>query len=331
MNSRTRIFGIVGALILSGALVGGAYIFSGPNPFTTANAASTDELLKSYTAKDTDNDGLPDWKEALYGTDPKNPMSFKAGVKDGDAVAQGLIKPRFSSAVASSTPLDASNIPGPTAAPGSFTDQFSQQFFTEYMQVGGGQPLTADQTNAIVADLIRQFTEKTGSLYASSYTASDVHVSADATISSYAGAVEQATIANDVPREQSDPVNLMQAYLGSSDQSAKKKLLGLSDSYAKIARDLAVINVPPQLAEQHLGLMRSFDGLAKATKGVTNYENDPLSVLGAIGIYQPAAGQVIQSLKDISVTILAQGTPVQGEPGFIIVHFVETASQQQKP
>ena len=82
-----------------------AYGMSGPLPFhtSTAGAESTHDLLVSYASKDTDNDGLPDWQESLYGTDPNNAHSVNATVTDGEAVTQGLVKARFATATTTKT------------------------------------------------------------------------------------------------------------------------------------------------------------------------------------------------------------------------------------
>jgi hypothetical protein len=44
-----------------------------PNNTKFNNQIDNEKLTKALTELDTDKDGLPDWKEALYGTDPKNP------------------------------------------------------------------------------------------------------------------------------------------------------------------------------------------------------------------------------------------------------------------
>jgi len=38
---------------------------------------------------DSDNDGLKDWEEKLWGTDPNNPDTDGDGVKDGEELKQG--------------------------------------------------------------------------------------------------------------------------------------------------------------------------------------------------------------------------------------------------
>jgi len=50
------------------------------------NQIDNEKLNKALTELDTDKDGLPDWKEALYGTDPKNPDTDKDETNDYDEI-----------------------------------------------------------------------------------------------------------------------------------------------------------------------------------------------------------------------------------------------------
>jgi hypothetical protein len=53
---------------------------------SSATATSTQDQT---TSLDTDSDGLKDWEEALWGTDPKNPDTDEDGTPDGEEVAVG--------------------------------------------------------------------------------------------------------------------------------------------------------------------------------------------------------------------------------------------------
>src|SRR3989344_3578766 len=86
----SRTFLTIGALIIGAGFIVVAFLSSHPVA-SPVSAESTAELLKAYAAKDTDGDGLPDWQEALYGTDPTNPRSVQASMTDAEAVAKGLV------------------------------------------------------------------------------------------------------------------------------------------------------------------------------------------------------------------------------------------------
>src|SRR3989344_2462375 len=83
------------AMLFATVLIGGAFFMGrGTKVSNVAEASGESSLLAAVATQDSDHDGLPDWEEALYGTDPKNADSKDLGMTDGEAVAQGLIVPR---------------------------------------------------------------------------------------------------------------------------------------------------------------------------------------------------------------------------------------------
>ncbi|MDB5237052.1 MAG: hypothetical protein JWL88_154 [Parcubacteria group bacterium] len=324
---------IISASALSVVLIGGAYAISGPISFfgsKIANAQSTDELLKAYAAKDSDSDGLPDWQEALYGTDPNNPHSVSPTLTDAEAVAKGLVTPHTSSVAlvpqATTTGATSADIPGVNPAPGSLTDQFGQEFMQDYMAASNGQQLTADQQQALITKLMASYSQKASVLLVSQYTMLSIHVSPTTSVTDYAASLEAIFRAHDVPADSSQPIPLMQAFLVNNDKSAAAKLGVLSNAYAGIASDLLKTPVPPALAAQHLALLQSFDTQAHATKAATNYDKDPLAVLGSLSLLQPTAQAIVANLKAISESIIAaNGEPAPGAPGALIVSTARSA------
>lgn len=333
MKIPERTLRIGASFLLALLFIGVAYVLSGPSFLTrkTANAGSTEELLKAYAAKDTDGDLLPDWQEALYGTDPKKADSDGDGMSDEEAARQGKLTPNAlasqlpSEQDTTSQPLTDADFGGvPAPAPGSITEQFSHEFFQEYMETSGGRPMSAEEQQALVSELLSRFTDQARELFASSYTAVSIHTDASISVTQYAGAIEGILYTNDVPEGENEPFLLMEALIQNDDESARSKLEILADSYESITEDLLAVRVPPQFTSQHLALVRSFDELHKATRSVTSYEDDPLGVMGALSIYQPASDQIVTTLKDIAKVILGDGEPDAGTPGAVIVNFARS-------
>ncbi len=333
MKITERSLRIGASCLLALLFIGVAYVLSGPSFLSrkTAEAGSTEELLKAYAQKDTDGDNLPDWQEALYGTDPKKADTDGDGMSDGEAARQGKLTPNALSAQlpsgedgAESVQDALDDIPGVDPAPGSITEQFSHEFLEEYLQASGGQPMDAEAQQTLIAGLVASFSDQAGKLFKSSYTAVSIHTDTSVTIAQYAGAIENVLKANDVSDEMNDPLPLMEALIENNDESARPKLEKLARAYKAIAEGLLAVHVPPQLSSQHLALVQSFDELYRATQSVASYEEDPLGVMGAISIYQPASKQVVSALKDIATSILTDGEPAAGTPGAVIVNFARS-------
>ena len=123
-------------------------------------------------------------------------------------------------------------------------------------------------------------------------------------------------------------IPLMQAYLQNNDTSVKKQIGDTSASYTAITKDLLQVPVPPTLAAQDLALIQSFDTLARATKAITNYQNDPLAVMGSLSLLQPTSQTVMSTLGLLAQSVIAaNGEPGAQDPGALIVHIARTAEQ----
>ncbi len=337
MKIPERSLRIGASFLLALLFVGVAYVLSGPSFLSrkTANAGSTEELLKAYAQKDTDGDQLPDWQEALYGTDPKKADTDGDGISDGEAARQGKLTPN---ALASQLPsaqneeesardvLD--DIPGVDPAPGSITEQFSHEFLEEYMQASGGQPMSVEEQQALVSRLLSKFTAQASRLFVSSYTTVSLHTDTSVSVTEYAGVVENILRTNDVPEDANQALPLAEALIVKGDESARPKLETLANSYKSIANGLLAARVPPQLASQHLALIQTFDELYKATHLIASYEADPLGMMGALSVYQPTSAKAVEAFKGIATAILAGGEPAVEAPGGMMVNIARSTEVQ---
>lgn len=339
MAFSTRTIRILTASVLSVVLIAGAYVLSGPTSILkTANAQSTNDLLKAYAAKDSDNDGLPDWQEALYGTDPNNAHSVSPTLTDAEAVAKGLVTPHTSASVPNTqqdnaplTPAEVSaEIPGPTPAAGSLTDQFGQEFMQDFEAASpDGSQMTADQQQALETQLLTSYSQKASALLVSKYTSVSIHVSPTTSVLTYAASIEQIFRSDDVTSGSAEPIPLMQAFLQNNDTGAQAQLVVLGSAYVKITKDLLAVPVPPSLAAQHLALVQSFDTLSRATSAVNNYNNDPLAVLGSLSLYVPTCQTIVATFQSIAQVVIANGgDPAAGTPGALIVNFARSSQSQ---
>lgn len=337
MKMSERTLRISAATLLALLMVGTSYVLSGPSFLSSrfASAETSEELLKAYAAKDSDGDALPDWQEALYGTDPNKAISNSFGIPDGQAVLEGKLNPNTlasqlpSSQEGTTTTADLlASIPVPDAAPGSITEQFSHDFFQSYMQASGGQPLDSDSQQKLVANLLAEFTQKAKTKLSSTYTLVSVHTNATISTAQYSEEIATILQSHDVSANAGEPLVLMNALIQNNDESARPKLRALADSYGAISTDLREASVPPQLAPQHLALIRGFDELHKATVAVADYEHDPLGVMGALAIYQPSSQSIMDAFKGIATVILSTGEPTTGSAEAMIV---SVARSTEKP
>lgn len=273
-------------------LIGGAYYLSG-YPFpraSSADAASTEQLLKEYAVKDSDGDGMPDWEEALYCTDPNNAHSVRADLTDAQAVAQGLKTPCYAwqgnAAAATSTNSDiAGRIPTAAPAANSLTDRFARLFFDNYMSSRGTMPPTAQEMQQFVQDAVANLAQT--NIRTDAYAASDMRVAgsgADA-LRTYAAGVEKTMAAND-PRLPYSELTYFSDAEQKNDAQAIKNIGLIAKGYADTAAALAKVAVPSEAAQQHLALVNAMARLSSTIGDMGTVQSDPIRAMLGLEQYK---------------------------------------------
>lgn len=329
-----RTISIIGALVIALLCIGGAYALSGPLPFhiLAANAESTHDLLVSYAAKDSDSDGLPDWEEALYGTDPNNPHSVSPTLTDGQAVAQGLVKPKV--ATATSTPaVDASTIPGTTAGPSTLTDQFARALFSNYLTTRGNTTPTPTDIANFVETGVSQLVASDQTPDA--FNAGEVRVAGQGpdALSTYAASMEQVLTANE-PTEDKSEVEYLDDATAKNDTTALKKIAEIGKYYSAASQSMMKTSVPSELSTSHLALANSLARLGSDITDLSLYNSDPLRTFLGLKKYQDDAAAFSKALTNMYQVYTGENVFVGiGTPGS---HFFATLkyaadSQSTKP
>lgn len=334
MAHSTRTLRIAGASLLAVLMIGGTFLSTGPNPFfgmtRIVGAQSSEELLREYAAKDSDTDGLPDWQEALYGTDPLNPESFRAGIRDGEAVAQGLIEPKVTVRPEEEA-VDLESIPGTVAAPSSLTDRFSQTLLKQYLLNRTGTPPTQEEIVSFVQGGVAELSA--GATEPDRYTLKDVRVSADsgsAALIAYAAEVEAGMGANTVPASISARNEL--AYFQDAirgDDTAIAKIAAYSEAYADIAEALILIPVPQEARQAHLTIVNTTVHLSSMTADMAALKEDPLRALLGIGLYGKYATNIKSGFANLNGVFRArQISLTEGQPGYEVFNTSQLAAAQ---
>ena len=308
---------ISAAVFFSVVLITGAYVLArsvGPPP--VAQASIETALLQDIATRDSDNDGLHDWEEALYGTDPHVVDTFHLGMTDGEAVAKGLIVPKAIADIHAATLTPATNsgidytaygITTPTE--GTLTDAFAKNFFTLYLtakNANGGVDLTSDQTTVLASKTMDQLSQNFA-------PASDFKKSADIKVlgtgpdalRAFAIAAEAVFKKNTNDATMSE-MQYFQSAVQNDDASARAHLTSLAKSYRDSAVGLAALPVPQELTTSVLAIGNSIMRLSEIDDDFARVDTDPLAAMLA--------------LEQFAETELA------GERAFTALHNIYTAA-----
>ncbi len=328
---------IIAAVLFSVVIIVGAYLFArGFESPTVAQASTETALLQAIATKDSDGDGLPDWEEALYGTDSHVVDTFKLGMTDGEAVAKGLIVPKAVATVPVATSTPTGSTDGLPAAPaeGSLTAMFAQNFFTLYVaakQANGGANLSESQMGDIA-------TQAVSSLSPSVTVAPPFKTLGELTISgsgpealkAFAASAEAIFLKNTSDAKKTD-LDYFKGALLDGDTSAFAHILSMAKMYRSAAMGLAVLPVPKELAEDDLLLINTLMHLSELDVGFTRSDTDPLVAIIALQQYPQAAQDLGKAFINIGNIYATSGVILPpGTPGASLVNMVAdiTASQQ---
>ncbi|MFA6158496.1 MAG: thrombospondin type 3 repeat-containing protein [Candidatus Paceibacterota bacterium] len=262
---------------------------------------------KKAFEKDSDNDGLKDWEEVLYGTKPNDPDTKGQGLGDLKEVE----KIRASSTITVDTFANSSS----TTA----TDRFSRELFTRYLEAKrAGQDITPELSDAIANDL----TSKSYDVEMPAFDATTiktVNTSDLSFIRTYGN--DLATIAT-TPMPDGVPNELfiieeITTQQSTSDQNSAD-LSELIDRYTRMHEKLIKMKVPADIKSAHAQFVQGLEILRDAVIGAKSLDTDPVGALPKIAQYEDGATIIGASSLRFKQYFATKGILFSSnEPGFI--------------
>lgn len=324
---------IIGASALAITLIGGAYLAAvGASHPRVAEASTETALLQAIASKDSDGDGLPDWEESLYGTDPQNPDSRHLGMSDGEAVAKGLIVPKAQVPAASTVPQAPTSATQDGIAPAatdSLTDLFAKNFFTLYVAAKqqSGAALTSNQIDALAATALQELTASVGPA-PDFKTPADIKTAGTGSdaLRAYAAAAEQVFLAQGGGFS-TDELDSLTAAAQDTDPNAIANLARIASAYHDIAVGLLALTAPREIAPAHLALI---DALARTGSIVGDFarlRTDPVATMLALQQYPQSLADLIGAFA--SITHVYSSAHITLSPGTPGSQFVGLSAQLQ--
>lgn len=292
-----------------------------------ADAQSAEELLRAYVAQDTDSDGLSDWQEALYGTDPENPRSLSAELRDADAVAAGLAKPRFSSETyePDEPPTD---VPGADAAPGSLTDRFARKFLENYLRLEQSGPLSEEDKQEFIAQAIEELSTDQGDAYSPLDLA--LAPSGSAALGAYAVAAEGALMKNAMAPGSRNELELVSDGMTKGDEAALDEARAIGEAHIAIGKALMKVAVPREAQPAHLALANAFVRTGTVIEGMAAVKTDPILTIVSIREYDAAKRGIVDAFASLAQVFESSGVDIeQGAPGYYFFNGAERSRALQ--
>lgn len=274
-----------------------------PGIFSTENKnLLVDDAVRKDRDTDTDNDGVPDWKEVLSGTDPRNPDTFQT--EGGDAAYIVQKENEVARENATSTPFDPQN--------GNLTEQIARGTFGEYMLVKSGEHPTGYGSPEELAAAIAQKTLATTNPTVYTKNNFTVVTSNKSTLLAYASALH--ALDQKYPDAQMEGIGqaMVSAMSASqiTDDSTRAAMQPYLSLYDDIVRTLIAMPVPDVVLNEHINLTNSTQGVRWSLEEFTKVDSDPSRALIGAQLFMEYSNTVGQMYTVIQNKLATENIPL---------------------
>ncbi len=297
------------ALVILVGGVGFLLVKSLPHLLTKASSASlyqrpTDQLAAAAAIAevDSDRDGLKDWEESLWKSDPRNGDTDRDGLSDGDEVKTGHspIKAGPNDLLGSKNSKDPL---GYVPENLSETDKLAREFFARYLQAsnGGKEQLTNEQQERIALDITSKADIPIKETYFLSDDIKKIPASRD-NIETYGRKIANLLFENQDLFNLKDLELIQTAFSTEDPKERVERLSELSiflKKYERIVTQLRDMDVPENALPSHLSLINGYQVILDNERKFKDSGNDPLSSLIALKGYKAGSAMIAQSLIEL--------------------------------
>lgn len=265
------------------------------------------------TQADTDSDGLHDWEETLWGTDPKNPDTDGDGALDGEEVVANR-NPRIAG------PDDALGVEAELAAEynaTNTTDRVARDFFGQYVALKQqGVPLTKETQTQLVASVTDAIPNVANE---DAYAIADLTLISDdsgKSVQQYGNTIGDI-LARHTPKSSAHELDIFAQALQAEDESLLLGLDPIIEGYAGVIEEMAVMPVPVSGAKAHVSFLNELVRMHMVISKMRSVYDDPMQTLAVMGEYETYLATFSQSLKTVGLYIESKGVSFTREdPGY---------------
>lgn len=328
--------GLIGLVIL--IAVGGIGLYFFEDIIRTSLTRSTNTPIQDATEKvslvnapqnisslDTDSDGLKDWEEALWGTDPKKQDTDDDGTDDGDEVKAGrnpMKKGPDDKMAEIVKATDGDN--ETTNAEPTLTDELSRALFTQFM-LAKQNGITVDQ-NTATQIATQEFNNIVQVNSVFNYTNKDLKIT-DAndatTLRVYGNALGTAILSGGNSNKTESELDIYDKLIKTRDQSFVPQIVAIADSYQHVIDELKNITVPRSASAAHLDLLNSMSGVQNGIALMSEQLSDELAGPLGLLIYEKQATNMITAMRGLQNFFSKNGISFStNEPGRVITNTI---------
>ncbi len=301
-------------LIFTALLGGGWWFFGTPQKQIPAEnkIAATDNNAWKTLSQDSDNDGLQDWEELLWKTNPKNPDTDGDGTADNDEILakrdprkpgpddkMNMLHPDSADSAGALTANNEENLTAQLA------QNFGTAYFSQKIASASNGNLSVEKNtlvNQMLSGIANTITKENIIDDTPKFSAKDFRLSASASeqdartyLNTLGGIFKSASFP---PKSDIEAITeaIKKQGQGLGDM---KDLQMYRDGYEKLAQDLKTIPIPQPFFETHIAMANNFWRLGLYMEEFINMKTDPIKGIIALNGYSKEGIQSVELLKKI--------------------------------
>lgn len=325
MSKRT-IF-IISVLLCCILVLAGFWLAKREKKVTVYGALTTEQInrAKAVLEHDADEDGLKDWEEELWTTDPKNPDTDGDGTLDGEEIRLERNPLVANTAKEDGIPndlLDSETLKTKTTlgkAEWTETDKLSREFFGKYLALTqSGRPFTEKEAQRLLDEVVSNYPENPQKLV---FSESDVLVASSDDVSeyhAYGNALGVIIEARKNPEDENE-LAIYERALNNEDEGDLATLTDRVTHYQGFIDDMKDVPAPTGITSVHRDLLNALEILKESVEGMLFSMSDPVKSLGPTTAYPKGVDALVKAFEDINTALKEKGVVFKkGEPGFIL-------------
>jgi len=290
---------ILGFIILGIIFFTVSNLFFGKNSYIALNKnaklQSEKITLNNLLQKDTDSDGVMDWEEALWGTDPNKEKTFN------DTKDINYIKQKRADLNLSDKNELTENNEGLTE-----TDKFAQQFFASLSAMKQSGQIDKATIDNVSSSLGQNIVDPT---LIDKYTEKDINLSSndgiDAQNTYYTNT--KKTFEKYRTEGLGDELEIVSTIVGTEKtedtQDSVNKLTNIANAYQEFAQKMVELEVPESLAQFHLPIINSANNTGISVRNMIEVINDPIIGLSGLSQYEKYSDDLISSVENLKIIL----------------------------
>jgi uncharacterized protein YqgV (UPF0045/DUF77 family) len=279
--------------------------YYGPTDRNNQNAASTQNTSNK---QDTDKDGIPDWQEDLYGTNPQVADTDNDGTNDSEEIARGrdpLSDARDDSFSLVATSSNETNQNTKTNLTSQAANRLLPQAATLAQAKSDGKDVPLGSVQKNISATVTNLNQEIPTIGKSDITV--IQNPSRTNIERYYAnlySIILKAIEKEVSRETPE-LGLMNQLVAQNQEatSTRQKLQTRAEFYGGLAAKITNIRVPQMYTTEHINVVNHLKEISYAIDNVRLEETDPVKAALALDTYEQATDDLQTVTNDLFAQI----------------------------